>query len=103
MTSTSNEPLTLGRGTDCHFVVDGSSASRAHAKIVRRGSRFYLEDHSTNGTFIQPRQGTPVFVHRDQVQLQGAGGISLGEAVSDVSPAHIEFETAYRDTAPVGE
>lgn len=103
MTSASNEPLTLGRGNDATFVVDGSSASRAHAKIFRRGSRFYLEDHSTNGTFIKPRQGNPIFVHRDQVQLQGAGGISLGQAVSDDSPAHIEFETAYRERAPIGE
>lgn len=103
MTSTSNDPLTLGRGVECSFVIDGSSASRAHAKIIRRGSRFYLEDHSTNGTFIQPRQGNPIFVHRDQVQLQGAGGISLGEAVSSEAPAHIEFETAYRETTPLGE
>jgi len=97
MTSSSSAPLTLGRGGECSFVVPGHSASRAHAKVVRRGTRFYLEDHSTNGTYLKPHDGNEIFVHRDQVLLQGSGRIRLGEPISVKGPLDIEFETVYRD------
>ncbi len=97
LTATSNEPLTLGRGRECSLVVPGSAASRAHAKVLRRGSRFYLEDHSTNGTYVLPHEGSEIFVHRDQVLLQGSGRIRLGEPLSLRDPEDIEFETVYRD------
>jgi adenylate cyclase len=97
MTANANQPITLGRGEESSFVVPGNSASRAHARIVRRGTRFYLEDHSTNGTYMKPNDGNEIFVHRDEVQLQGAGRIRLGEPVSVKGPLDIEFETVYRD------
>jgi class 3 adenylate cyclase len=97
MTADSTEPITLGRGGECSIVVPGDSASRAHAKVVRRAGRFYLEDHSTNGTYMKPHDGNEIFVHRDQVLLQGAGRIRLGEPISIKSPLDIEFETVYRD------
>ena len=75
----------------------GHSASRAHAKVVRRGTRFYLEDHSTNGTYLKPHDGNEIFVHRDQVLLQGSGRIRLGEPISVKGPLDIEFKTVYRD------
>ena len=95
MSSASSEAVSLGRGAECTVVVASSSASRAHAKIMRRGSLFYLEDHSTNGTFLQPKDGQEIFVHRDQVVLQGSGRIRLGEPVSVPSPLDIEFKTVY--------
>lgn len=99
MTSTTNEPVTLGRGQESALVVPAGSASRAHAKIVRRGSRFYLEDHSTNGTYILGADGNEIFVHRDQILIQGAGRIRLGESVGEPSPLDIEFKTVFRDLA----
>jgi class 3 adenylate cyclase len=97
MKSGSSEPVTLGRGGECTLVIPSNSASRAHARVVRRGGRFYLEDHSTNGTYMKPHDGNEIFVHRDQVLLQGAGRIRLGEPISVKSPLDIEFETVYRD------
>ena len=97
MTSKTNDPLTLGRGEDSDFVVPGSSASRAHAKVVRRGSRFYLEDHSTNGTYLVGVDGNEIFVHRDQVLLQGAGRIRLGEPTGEPGPLDIQYKTVFRE------
>jgi class 3 adenylate cyclase len=91
----SGDPITLGRGTESTVVVPGSSASRAHARIERRGSRFYLEDHSTNGTYLKIADGDEIFVHRDQVLLQGSGRIRLGEPLSIRGPLDIEFEMAH--------
>jgi serine phosphatase RsbU (regulator of sigma subunit) len=43
----------LGRHPDCHVVLDSGAVSRQHAKIVRDGTRYLLEDlKSRNGTFI---------------------------------------------------
>lgn len=95
MTSSTNEPVTLGRGAECSVVVPSSSASRAHARVMRRGTRFYLEDHSTNGTYVKPDEGAEIFVHRDEVILQGTGRIRLGEPVSVPGPLDIEYETVY--------
>ena len=97
MTKSSSEPSTLGRGGECTFTIPGGSVSREHAKVVRRGSRFYLEDHSANGTYVKPRDGNEIFVHRDEVQLQGAGRIRLGEPLSVPGPLDIGYEVVYRD------
>jgi len=42
----------IGRGKSCHFVIDSNRVSRQHARIVRDGHSFILEDlNSSNGTF----------------------------------------------------
>ncbi|MCL2013100.1 MAG: FHA domain-containing protein [Cystobacterineae bacterium] len=44
--------LIIGRGKDCHFVIDSNRVSRQHARILRDGNEFVLEDlNSSNGTF----------------------------------------------------
>ena len=91
----SKETLSLGRGAECSLVVASASASRAHADVLTRGGRFYLEDHSTNGTYVRPEGANEIFVHRDQVLLQGSGLIRLGESVSVRSPLDIEYRTRH--------
>jgi adenylate cyclase len=91
----SKEILSLGRGAECSLIVASASASRAHADVLSRGGRFYLDDHSTNGTYVRPEGANEIFVHRDQVLLQGAGLIRLGEPVSVKGPLDIEYRTRY--------
>ena len=91
----SGHKVTVGRGQECDVVVASASASRAHADVVSRGGRFYLDDHSTNGTYVKPEGGNEVFVHRDQVQLIGSGLIRLGEPISVKGPLDIEYRTKY--------
>ena len=40
--------------------------------------KFFLQDHSTNGTYVAERSGSPVLVHRELLQLKEPGVISLG-------------------------
>lgn len=91
----SNDTMSLGRGGECTLVVPSTSASRAHADIVTRGGRFYLDDHSTNGTYIRPEGANEIFVHRDQALLQGSGLIRLGEPIAVQGPLDIEYRTRY--------
>ena len=91
----SNDSMSLGRGGECTLVVPSASASRAHADILTRGGRFYLDDHSTNGTYIRPEGANEIFVHRDQALLQGSGLIRLGEPIAVQGPLDIEYRTRY--------
>jgi adenylate cyclase len=90
-----SDSMSLGRGGECTLIVPSTSASRAHADILTRGGRFYLEDHSTNGTYIRPEGANEIFVHRDQALLQGSGLIRLGEPISVRGPLDIEYRTRY--------
>jgi sigma-B regulation protein RsbU (phosphoserine phosphatase) len=46
----------LGRHPDCQVVLDSGAVSRQHAKIIRDGKRYLLEDlKSRNGTFVNGR------------------------------------------------
>jgi len=93
--ASSNDSLSIGRGAECALVVPSSAASRAHANILTRGGRFYLDDHSTNGTYIRPEGANEIFVHRDQALLQGSGLIRLGEPIAVKGPLDIEYSTRY--------
>lgn len=49
----STESISIGRHPECDIVLDVGAVSRYHAKIVRRGSDFFVEDSgSRNGTFL---------------------------------------------------
>ena len=71
--------------------VPGIGASRSHARITVRGGRFYLADHSTNGTYVLSDGGSEIHVHRDEVLLQGAGRIRLSGSFSDPAARDIEY------------
>jgi len=46
-------PATLGRAPDCTYVFEDASLSRVHARILREGGAFVVEDAgSSNGTFV---------------------------------------------------
>ncbi len=96
VTTTTEEPgaVTLGRGAENSMVVPGTSASREHAKITARSGRFYLVDHSTNGTYVRRAGEDEIAVHRDEVLLTGSGFIRLGDPLSEEGALDIAFETS---------
>lgn len=47
-----SDGFTVGRSVDCDLVLHDSLASRNHACFHLRGHRLFVEDTSTNGTFI---------------------------------------------------
>jgi hypothetical protein len=65
---TKNE-LTIGRKPDNDVVIDNPAVSGHHARIVKQGNEYLLEDlNSTNGTFLKDRKILKAAVHnKDEV------------------------------------
>lgn len=78
----------LGRDEDCRLKVDHRLVSRRHASIECVAGKFFLQDHSTNGTYIDEGQGKVVLVQREIYQLKGSGLISLGVEPRE-NPEHL--------------
>jgi pSer/pThr/pTyr-binding forkhead associated (FHA) protein len=79
--------ITVGREEGCDIVIAGQAASRRHCTVERRNARFYLTDHSTNGTYIAPERQAEAAVRSATVPLAGRGGIGIGQscvAASDI-------------------
>ncbi len=70
--------LVIGRDEACDLVVRSLLCSRRHAVIGISRDRFVIEDRSTNGTWLCPAQGEPIFLRRDTAVLIGHGTIELG-------------------------
>ncbi len=52
--------MALGRNADNDFVLPDTRVSRHHARIIRRGEDFLLEDlSSSNGTFLREKRLPP--------------------------------------------
>lgn len=68
--------IAIGRSMSNDITVDDPEVSRRHAKIIRRGDAFLIEDWgSTNGTFVNDKRVTT------RVALRDGDRIRLGEAV----------------------
>lgn len=84
----------LGRDSDCVIKVQHRLVSRRHASIEYGSGRFFLQDHSTNGTYIDDGDGgKPALVQREIYQLKGRGVISLGIEPKDNPLNLIRFTT----------
>ena len=84
--------LTIGRAEQNDIVVRQPIVSRLHARLEYRNGRFVLSDQSANGTYVVPDSGSAAFVHRDNLELSGAGTLGLGEAVTPGSAAMVRYE-----------
>jgi len=74
------------------FIV-GDKISRKHCSFYFVRGKFVIEDHSTNGTYMQPSdsQEPPVYIRRETMPLALAGTINLGQAKGTFGP-QIRFE-----------
>ncbi len=87
----SSDRLQLGRDAACGLMVDGSHVSRSHATIEPRRGKFFLLDHSTNGTYVVFDGRAPVYLRRELLQLVGQGVISLGQLPAENQSDTIRF------------
>jgi adenylate cyclase len=71
-------PLTLGRDTKNDLVIPYLEVSRFHATIECRIDKFYLIDHSANGTAVIGPDQTIFTLHREEAPLMGCGQILCG-------------------------
>lgn len=79
----------IGRDDDCRMKVDHRLVSRRHASIECVSGKFFLQDHSTNGTYVREAGGSDaMLLQRELCQLKGTGAISLG-IEPGVNPDHL--------------
>lgn len=71
--------LTIGRADDCDIQVKLLRTSRYHGEFDYKGGNFKYTDNSTNGSWVQQKNTTPVRIHRDSFLLQGEGWIAFGQ------------------------
>ncbi len=63
------DEISIGRGRESDLYLDSDGVSRKHARIVRQGGEYVLEDlGSTNGTFLQQDGGEDVRVRFHALQ-----------------------------------
>jgi len=84
--------ISLGRDPSNLLVVPHDAVSRRHASIEVRNGKFYLKDHSTNGTYVRSGTTRPIVVRREAVPLHGSGEISLGVDFTTTGTETIRFE-----------
>jgi class 3 adenylate cyclase len=83
--------LAFGRDKAQELVVEDSNASRAHGRIEMRAGKFFVVDHSVNGTWVTV-EGNPEFVlRREDFALLGRGWIAFGQS-REKATAVLAFE-----------
>ncbi|MCI5680909.1 MAG: FHA domain-containing protein [Paludibacteraceae bacterium] len=67
--------ITIGRNPQNTIVVGAeyTTVSGQHATIEQVGNQLYLQDHSTNGTYINGR-----YIHNERIEIKPTDSISLG-------------------------
>jgi len=70
--------LDLGRNQLCDVPVKHESVSRLHARISWNSGRAQVEDMSTNGTLVEPRDAESIALHHEKARLRGVGVLRLG-------------------------
>ncbi|MBT8142482.1 MAG: FHA domain-containing protein, partial [Gammaproteobacteria bacterium] len=81
----------LGRSEENEVPVNHDLVSRVHTRVELYKGKFRLQDKSTNGTYVRPASGQPVFVRRDYLTLSGSGMFGLGQDVTANSPYAIRY------------
>jgi len=85
----------IGRDDECKLKVEHVLVSRRHASIEYVRGKFFLHDHSTNGTYVDDGAG-PSLARREVCQLKGRGVISLGAEPAN-NPGHVIVFTTTDD------
>ncbi len=93
------DKCSIGRGAENDLQTSHNAASRLHATISCKQGKFYLEDASTNGTYVVKDNQQPVFVHREEITLDGIGTVSTGfqpaDSAEHESGGVIQYQTSY--------
>lgn len=75
--------IVIGRGDDCHVIIDDRQASRHHARITQTQDGYVLEDlGSKNGTFLNGQSLTvpTVLKDGDEIGIAFAARLSFVDA-----------------------
>lgn len=84
--------LILGRSPSCDLVIDDKMVSRLHLRIEMRRGKFYLVDHSSNGTYLVSGDGEEQVLRREETALPERGRLSPGRSFSERPAVVVHFE-----------
>jgi len=77
--SSDDGPLTIGRDAKLvTLAIEDARISRNHCSISYNRGKFILEDHSTNGCYLQEAGRETVYLRRESAPLVRIGHINLG-------------------------
>ncbi|MGY2051594.1 adenylate/guanylate cyclase domain-containing protein [Methylobacterium sp. JK268] len=83
--------ISLGREPGNDIVVDNDYASRRHATIERRGDKWVLVDHSTNGTYVTQFGAEEFCMRREELVLRDVGVLGIGRSVGHDHASGLDF------------
>lgn len=76
------EPALIGRSGECDIHLDDAAASARHARLLRKGRKWLLEDlKSSNGTFI------------NEERVRGRHNLAVGDRIK-IGRTEMKVETA---------
>ena len=84
------DSIVLGREEGCGLMVSDDKASRQHCTIERRGDKWVLKDHSTNGTYVTIEGEQELWLRREELTLLRRGRIGTGQSTSGTDEV-VEF------------
>ncbi len=72
-----NSKIDIGRTDSCDIFITGDHISRSHATITLNYGEVFIEDHSSNGTYIYFDE-REVFLNHESLKVSDKGQISCG-------------------------
>jgi pSer/pThr/pTyr-binding forkhead associated (FHA) protein len=101
------QTVTIGRSPGNNVFIDNPAVSSRHARVIREGDGFVLEDlHSTNGTFVNEQRVTRHPLQHGDVVLVGKHELVFQRTTDDAPAVSPEAEpkpeldgTMFLDTA----
>jgi len=76
----SQPAIVVGRDkSNVTLKINHAKISRKHCTLTLKQGKFILEDHSTNGTYVEQDGLDSTFVHRESFALLGSGKLKLGD------------------------
>ena len=76
-----NRKILIGRSSDADIFIDSDEISRNHATIFLNYDNIFIEDHSSNGTYLY-FDGREVYLTHDSMKISSKGHISCGRKKS---------------------
>jgi adenylate cyclase len=89
--------ISIGRKDYNDIVIDCGWVSRTHAYIEYRRGAFFIQDKSSNGTFIYPDDSQHCLLKMDEHRLTGVGFIIFGRERSHESMKEAVYYTVKTD------
>lgn len=84
--------LALGRDQTNDLIIEDRKASRHHARIERRGDKFFYVDQSTNGSYVGIAGEQETLLRREEMLLRSSGSICFGSSANDLLADCARFE-----------